>query len=67
MGSLKFAFLIKRGAGERAFAVTEEFAFDQLFRNGSAIQFDERTFLAEALRVNGMRHELFARAGLAIN
>src|SRR5690606_14789546 len=54
-------------AGERALLVTEQLAFQQLGRNGAAIDRDERPLPARARIVNRTRDQLLARARLAEN
>jgi hypothetical protein len=49
------------------FDVAEQLAFDQLFRNGGAVDFDERLGGALAEGVDGVRHQLFASAAFAID
>ncbi len=56
----KLAFLV-RSRRERATAMTEQLALDQVFRNGGAIHFDEHFVLARTLRVDGLRDEFLAR------
>ncbi len=52
-------------AGECALFVTEDFAFDQRFRNRGAIDGDERLRLARAERVNGARDQFFSGAAFS--
>jgi hypothetical protein len=66
-GFLEFAFFVGGCAGERSFVVTEEFALDEIFWDGGAVDLDESFILAEALAVDGVRDELFASAGFAVN
>ena len=54
-------------ARERAFHVAEELALEQLVRNRRAIDLDERPLAARAARVDHVRHELLADAGLAFD
>ena len=60
--SLKLTFFIRSGAGKRSFIVAEQFAFDQIFRNGSAVHLDESLVFAQALAVDRMSHEFLAGA-----
>ena len=53
------------GAGERALFVAEKLAFDEVFRNGGAIDFDERGVGARALAVKGAGHQFLAGAAFA--
>ncbi len=54
-----------RGAGERAFLVSEKLAFDQGFRQRGAVDGDERPLPPRAERVHGARHQLLAGAAFA--
>ena len=54
-------------AGERAFFVSEEFGFEQVFVNRGAIDGDKIFACARALPVNRLCDEFFARAALAAN
>ena len=45
----------------------EQLALDQVFRDGGAVHLDKHLVLAQALRVDGARHQLFAGARLAVN
>ena len=54
-------------ARERAFDVAEELALEQLVRNRRAVDLDERTLRSRAARVNHVRDELLADAGLAVD
>ena len=47
--------------------MAEELALDQVLGNGRAIDFDKRAVAPAAEGVNGPRHQLLARAVLAIN
>ncbi len=53
------------GAGDGAAAVSEEFAFDQVFGEGAAVDRDHRAVRAEAGLVQGAGDEFFAAAGFA--
>ena len=52
-------------AGERAAFVAEQFAFQQVFRDGGAIDRDKRGFGARAVLVDGAGDQFLARAGFA--
>ena len=64
-GCFQQTFTLDVRPGERAFFVTEQFAFQQILRNGVAVNGDKRAILAPAAAVNcGCRH-LFTSAALA--
>ena len=67
MGLLKLANVPLRRAGERAFFMAEEFAFNQLCWNGGAVERDKGTGSAMALFVECAGHEFLACAGFAID
>ena len=52
-------------AGERAFFVAEQFAFQQLFGNGGAVDREERLFAAVAVMINRAGDEFLAGAAFA--
>ena len=54
------------GAGERTFDVAEEFALEQLLRNGRAVDFDQRPFGTRTACVNRVRDQLLADARFAL-
>src|SRR5262249_2251551 len=54
-------------AGERAALVTEQFAFDQIVGNGSAVDRDETSGGAQAELMDRAGADLLAGAGLARN
>ena len=58
--------VIAFGTRERAFAVTEQLAFKQPFRERRAVLHHKRLGLARPGRVNGPGHHFLARAGLAL-
>ena len=62
VGQLEFAAPHRRGAGERAFLVAEQFAFNQLTRNGGTVHLDERAFDKRTLLMDISREQLLARA-----
>jgi len=53
------------GPGEGTFFVTEEFAFEEIFRNGRAIDGKERTVVPRAVLVDGPGDEFLPRAAFA--
>src|SRR5262249_20580488 len=55
------------GAGEGAGFMPEEFALDELGRNGGAIHGDERLAPARALLVESARNDFLASAGLSMD
>ena len=65
LGQFEAAGAALQRAGERAFFVAEDFAFDQRLRNRGAVDGDERLRLARAERVNGARDQFLAGAALA--
>ncbi len=67
VGQLHQTGLVGHRAGERAALVAEQLGFDQLARQRRAVDLDERAFLPLTVLVNGARHELFARAVLAVD
>ena len=62
---LELADARRRGAGERAFLVAEQLAFEQLRRQRRAVHLDERLVLARRSLMDGARDELLADAALA--
>src|ERR1035441_2640529 len=62
-GLLELAEVAGSGAGEAAFFVAEQFAFDQLGGHGGAVQGDERAAFARAAFMQGARDQLLACAG----
>ena len=67
IGQLKPAYAVTNGSGERAAHVAKKFAFKQIARNRSAIDFDQGASRALAAFVNGARNQFFAGAGFAQN
>ncbi len=65
VGEFKAAFAFGDRAGERAFFVAEEFAFDEVFGNGGAIELDERGGGALALAIQGAGDQFLAGAAFA--
>src|ERR1700731_2666872 len=64
---LETANLLRYGSGERAFLVAKELAFQQIQRNGSAIQPYEGTSAPRAEVVNRVRDELLAGACFSLD
>ena len=64
---MELALFVVGGAVERAFQVTEQLAFDQILRDGGAVHFHEHLVFPQALSMDGMGHEFFARTRPAIN
>ena len=62
---LELADALRKRAGERALLVAEELAFQQVFRDGGAVDGDERFALPRAVLENGARDEFLARAAFA--
>jgi hypothetical protein len=58
---------LRYGSGERASLVTKKLAFQQIERNGSAIQLYERTPASRAEVVNCARDQLLAGACLSLD
>ena len=67
MGLLELADATLGGAGEGTALVTEEFAFQEISGNGSAVDGDERLGGATAVLIDGAGDEFLAGAGLAEN
>src|SRR6267378_5699308 len=59
------ANFLSDGTGESALFVAEQFAFEQVKRNSSAIQLDEWAPAAWTDIVNGTGNQLLARTGLS--
>src|SRR5208337_4248072 len=53
------------GSSEGSLFVAEEFALQQIFRDGGAVDFDERTGSAARLFVDGAGNEVFANTAFA--
>jgi hypothetical protein len=58
---------ILHGSGKSASHMAEEFALEQLPRNGRAIDSNQRAIFASAAAVDFVGHQFFARSGLAQN
>ena len=67
VGDLELAAPIGDGAGERPAHVAEQLAFDQLFGDCGAVDFNEGRAPAAAQRVDRPRDQLFAGAVFAVN
>ena len=65
LGLLEAAGVAAGGAGEGAGLVAEQFAFQQLGRDGGGVEGHERPFAARALGVQRARGQFLAGAGLA--
>ena len=65
IGGLHLAALGRKGSGERALGVAEEFRFHQVLGNGAAVDGDKRLVFAAAVLVDGARQQFLAGAGLA--
>ena len=59
-------FVLAR-AREATFAMPEQLAFDQLFRNRRAVHFDERLIDAGTVLMNRVRNQLFAGTAFSEN
>ena len=64
MGGFDQAMVGFVGAGEGAFFMSEEFGFDQVFRDSGAVYGDQRGLFARALFVHSPGDQLLAGAGL---
>ena len=53
------------GPGEGALLVTEQLALEEIFRNGRAIDGEERPVVPRAVLMDGVGHEFFAGAAFA--
>jgi len=67
IGQFETADFLCYGTGEGAFFVAEKLAFQQIQRNGGAIQLYKRTSAARADVVNGARNQFLARACFSLN
>ena len=65
VGQLEAARLRRRRAGEGALLVAEQLAFDEVRRQGRAVDRDERRASAGARLVDGVGQQLLAGARLA--
>ena len=65
IGQLKAPLARGYGPGVGPLLVAEKLVFDQAFRQGAAVDFDEGVFPPAALLVDGLCHLALARAGLA--
>ena len=64
-GDFKFSLLAVLRAGERAFFMAEEFAFEQRLGQRAAVDHDQRMKTAHAGGMNGAHDQLFAGSALA--
>src|SRR5688572_1876439 len=67
LGHLEEPHLVAGGARERAFAVPEQLALDELGGNGRAVDLDERPAHTVGVVVDGVGNQLFAGTVLALN
>ena len=67
VGFLEFAQMLVAGAGERALLVAEQDGFDQVLRNGAAIDGDERLAGAFRRALDGAGDQFLAGAGFAFD
>jgi hypothetical protein len=67
VGELEAALALGDGAGEGAFFVAEELAFDEVFGDGGAIEGDEGAGVAGAFAVERAGDELLAGAAFALD
>ena len=65
MGQLEATETVGHGTGEGALAVTKQLAFDQLSRDGPAVDGHKGTTGAGSLGMQGLGHQFFARAAFA--
>ena len=65
LGDFELALLEAGSAGEGALLVAEQFALQQGFRYGGAVDGDERLVGTQAVGVNGAGHQFLAGAALA--
>ena len=67
LGQLEKAFLAHLGIRKGALLVAEQLAFQQVFGNRCAVDFDESSLPPVAEPVQGLRHQFFAGAAFAGN
>ena len=65
VGQFELSRLAAGRAGECAFLVTEQFAFQQILRNRRAVDFDERSGCPARFLMDGARHQVFAHSAFA--
>src|ERR1051326_2679858 len=65
IGFFELADTTRDGARERAFLMAEQFGFQKIFRDGGAIDGDERLVGARALAVNVAREDFFTGSRFA--
>src|ERR1700691_2417962 len=67
IGQLKAAKLLCDGPGERALFVAKKLAFQEVQRDGGAVQLDERASASRTDIVDRARDQLLARAGFTLD
>ena len=67
VGPLEGALVLRGGSGEGALLVAEELRFEQRFREGAAVDRDERPRRAAAVGMQRTRHQFLAGAALALD
>ena len=67
MGLFELARLVLQRAGKGSFDVPEKLAFDELFRNGGAVDFYKRLLGALAVIVQRVGHQFLSRAAFAVD
>ena len=67
VGQLEAALALHRRAGEGAFFVAEEFALEEVFRHGGAVDLDIGLVLAQAFFVQRAGDDFLARAAFALD
>ena len=67
MGEFEPPLALGHRAGECALFVAKKFAFDQIFRNRGAIDFDKRRIVPGTLTIQRARHQFLAGAAFARN
>src|SRR5260370_38919989 len=67
IGQLEAADFLRYGASERALLVAKKLAFQQIQRNGGAIQLYERTSAARADVVNRTRNQFLSCARFSLD
>ncbi len=65
LGDFELAFFLGDGAGERAFFVAEQLAFEQVFGQRGAVDGHARLVGAAAVAMDGARHQFLAGSALA--
>ena len=67
IGLLEAPCALSGSAGEGAFFMTEQFRFDQIFRNRRHVERDELIVAARTVTMQSVCHQLLAGAGLTID